>query len=186
MRADVLESSLRGIQRRRLRGLGVLPSLTSPMIPSSGGAVGSDPDRSAYRVAENTTFALADATLAPPLMRMAGPLSMPFVATLDPPPSAAGILPRFGAGPGLNPGAGAGDPLGVGAETEGAEESADIDRADAGGYITDDSVRDVIVSDEPRATPGLLSRYKWWILGFFVAMTGAGGLWAWRMARGRR
>lgn len=193
MRADVLETSLRGlreIQRRRLRGLGVLPSLTSPMIPSGGARVGSDPDRRAYAVAEGTMYRVADATLATPLLRMVGPLSVPFTT-----PTGASATPgttvmsgvRFGEGPGITT-RGAGDPLGVGAETSEAAEAADYDRAASGGFITDDSVRDDSVrepADTSSATLDGWSRYKWWILGLLVTLTGAGGLWAWRATRRR-
>lgn len=185
MRADVLETSLRGIQRRRLRGLAVLPSLTEPMIPSGGGRVGSDPDRRAYSVAEGTTYRIASASLAPPLLRMVGPLSVPFAT-----PSGASATPGITVMPGTRFGEGtvggsSGDPLGVGAGTTETADAAVDDRDAAGGYITDDSARE---SPSPTSSATLdgWSRYKWWILGFFVTLTGAGGLWAWRMARGRR
>lgn len=183
MRADVLETSLRGIQRRRLRGLGVMPSLTEPMVPGGGARVESDPDRRAYSVAAGTTYRVADATLAPPLMRMAGPLSVPFTGAFSATPGVT-VMPgtRFGEGPGMTT---SGDALGVGAETSGTADAAAYDRGAAGGYIADDSAREG-PSSTSTATPDLWSRYKWWILGFFVTLTGAGGLWAWRMARGRR
>lgn len=189
MRADVLESSLRGIQRRRLRGLAVLPSLTEPMIPSGGGRVGSDPDRRAYSVAEGTTYRVASASLAPPLLRMVGPLSVPFAT-----PSGGGasatpgvtVMPgtRFGEGPGMTGGASSGDPLGVGAETTETADAAVDDRGAAGGYITDDTARGGSGTTSGATLDGW-SRYKWWILGLLVTLTGAGGLWAWRMARRR-
>lgn len=185
MRADVLRTSLLGTQRRRLRGLAVLPSLTEPMVPGGGTRVGGDPGRYAYAVAEGTTYRVADAVLAPPLMRMVGPLSTPFTPSVASATPGVTFMPgpRFGEGVGLTPSR-AGDPLGAGAETTEAADAATEDRADAGGYITDDSARDAPTRTSS-ATPGLLSRYKWWILGFLVTMTGVGGLWALRATRRR-
>lgn len=177
MRTDILEVSLRGlrgIQRRRIAGLGIGPSLTMPMIPGGGSSVARDADRRAvYSVAP------LRATLPGSAVLDYGIAPIGEVGTSEPRPA---FVPTMT----FNPEGGAsGDPLGAGREIEDAADAADVDRAGSGG--------DVVVPGPPpapierrSATEGLLGRYKWWILSFLVLTAGTGGWLAWRSVRRRR
>lgn len=190
MRDEILNYSLRGIQRARLRGLSQMRGLTDPMIAGANASVAGGGDPIAARLILSTTPFVAHmvATPAGRLATSASSGSRAYAGTIArdttfEPPRFHPDGPRAG-------GSSPGDPLDAMGAVDDATELAERDRAASDGTIpggiSDDSGgggEDISTSS---ATPTLWDRYKWWILGLLLVSTGAGGWMVWRMARRRR
>lgn len=183
MRVDVLETSLRGIQRRRLRGLAGLRSLTDPMIPGGGSYVGASSSVTMTAAAPRMRVP-ATSVISTPLQldaRSIARTSIPSAAA-----SGAGMVlpgvfdPSRGFTPGAPPST---DPLGVGADVADAAELADTERAADGDVVISTGGAPIDTSSSSPATRSPLSRYKWWVLGLVMTLLGAS---AWAIWRPRR
>jgi hypothetical protein len=189
MRDEILNYSLRGIQRARLRGLSQMRGLTDPMIAGANASVSSDVGTAAARTVLLTMpFSGSSSTSTHWLSTSMSPWSREYAGTLArdttfEPPRFYADGPRAG-------GSSPGDPLDAAGEVETAVELAEADRGASDGTIPggiyDDSARGEEGRLTPSATPTLWDRYKWWILGLLLVSTGAGGWMVWRMARRRR